>query len=150
MPPEVPADLCATVPASTRQGLATSASSDPEGNPTAACSLRSTVGDEPQVSAVVTWMQNNDEASADEVLASQCRAIDRQSYREQPDFSVAGADDACGASGKVDGTDSATIAAVSGLQVVTVRYGSLPAGRSPALTRAREMAEGVLAELSRS
>ena len=41
LPPEAPADLCATLPAATRAGLVGSSSTDVEGTPTAACSLRS-------------------------------------------------------------------------------------------------------------
>src|SRR5438094_574782 len=44
MQPEVPADLCATVPAPARAGLISNGDSDPTGNPTAACSLRSPDG----------------------------------------------------------------------------------------------------------
>jgi hypothetical protein len=148
MEPEVPADLCAAVPAATRKGLEQSSSTDTGGNPTAACSLRSRGGDSPEVRAVVTWLKTNDELSADEVLASQCRSIDRQAYRVQRGFEAEGADTACAGSGKADGTDAATMAAVSGLQVVTVRVSSLPAGRTPALDRAQQMLEGVLSELA--
>lgn len=144
MQPEVPADLCATVPAEVRKGLDTSSSSDPSGNPTAACSLRSPVGADREVRAVVTWMKTNDEISADEVLDSQCQSLDRQSMREQRGFQVEGAESACAASGKVDGADSATMAAVTDLEVVTVRVSSLPPGKDPSLSRARQIAEGVL------
>jgi hypothetical protein len=148
--PEVPADLCATVPADTRKGLIDSASADETGNPTAACSLRSPTGKRPEVRAVVTWLKTNEEASADEVLDSQCRSIDRQEFRMQSGFSVDGAENACAGSGKADGADSATMAAVSGLEVVTVRLSSRPADGTPANERARAMLEGVLGELAGS
>ncbi len=148
MEPEVPADLCATVPKAAREGLLTNANTDESRNPTAACSLRSPDAAATEVRAVVTWMQTNDEISADEVLASQCRSIDRIKFREQTGFRAAGADDACAASGKVDGADSATIAAVNGLEVVTVRVTSLPPGEAPALGRAQQMLEGVLSALT--
>lgn len=148
--PEVPADLCATVPAQTRAGLVDSASADETGNPTAACSLRSPTGKRPEVRAVVTWLKTNDEVSADDVLGSQCRSIDRQEFRMQSGFSVDGAENACAGSGKIDGADSATMAAVSGLEVVTVRFTSSPASGTAANDRARAMLEGVLAELAGS
>lgn len=146
--PEVPADLCATVPESARKGLVTSSSSNPAGTPTAACSLRSPVGSDTEVRAVVTWLKTDDEIAADEVLASQCRALDRKVMREQRGFRVEGAQEACAASGKVDGADSATMAAVSDLEVFTVRFTSLPPGGTPALDRGRQVLEGVLSELS--
>ena len=148
MKPEVPADLCATVPESARQGLVTNAHTDESRNPTAACSLRSPDAAATEVRAVVTWLQANDEISADEVMASQCRSIDRSKFREQNGFRAAGAEEACAASGSVDGADSATIAAVNGLEVVTVRVTSLPPGKAPALGRAQQMLEGVLSALA--
>jgi hypothetical protein len=146
--PPAPADLCATVPAELRQGLIANANTDESGNPTAACSLRSPDSAAPQVRAVITWVQLNDEYSADEVLASQCRSIDRQDFRVQSGFTAAGAEKACAASGKVDGADSATLSAVSQLEVVTVRLTSLPPGKEPSLVRAQKMLEGVLAEVA--
>jgi hypothetical protein len=148
LPPEVPADLCALVPPSARQGLLTNSSTDETGNPTAACSLRSPDGAATEVRAVGTWLQTNDEISADEVLASQCRAIDRLKYRVQSGFQADGAEDACAASGSSGGADSATIAAVKGLEVVTVRVTSTPPGETPALARAQQMLEGVLSSLA--
>ncbi len=148
MTPEVPADLCALVPEAARQELVANASSDETGNPTAACSLRSADNAATEVRAVVTWLQTNDEDSADEVLASQCRAIDRAKYQVADGFLAAGADEVCAGSGTVDGADSATIAAVHGLEIVTVRVTSEPPDASPALTRAKQMAEGVLGSLA--
>ena len=148
--PEVPADLCATVPADTRAGLVDSASADETGNPTAACSLRSPTGKRPEVRAVVTWLKTNDEVSADEVLESQCRSIDRQEFKVQTGASVDGAENACVGTGKAEGTDSATMAAVRGLEVVTVRLSSSPAAGTPADERAQAMLEGVLGKLAGS
>ena len=99
MEPEVPADLCATVPAAAKAGLVTNSDSDTTGNPTAACSLRSPDGSKAQVRAVVTWVQLDDDVTADDVLASQCRAIDRTEFKEQTGFAAQGADKACAASG---------------------------------------------------
>jgi hypothetical protein len=144
MEPEVPADLCATVPAALRQGLITDSTTDPTGNPTAACSLRSPGAESPQVHAVVTWVDTNDDSSANQVWDSQCRAIDRQQFKEQAGFKADGADQACAASGKVDGADSATLAALSGRQVVTVRLSSLPPGKAPVMDRGQAMLEGVI------
>lgn len=148
MPPEVPADLCATIPGAARQGLLTNSSTDETGNPTAACSLRSPDSAATEVRAVVTWLQTSDEYSADEVLDSQCRAIDRTRFAEQRGFQAAGAEKACAASGRVDGADSATIAAGNGLEVVTVRVAALPPGGAPALARAQQILEGVLSSLA--
>ena len=148
MPPEVPADLCALVPEAARQGLVANASSDESGNPTAACSLLSADNAATEVGAVVTWLQTNDESSADEVLASQCQAIDGTKYQVVDGFRASGADEACAASGRTDGADSATIAAVHGLEIVTVRVTSRPPGAPPALTRAKQMLEGVLSSLA--
>jgi hypothetical protein len=144
MEPEVPADLCATVPAALRQGLISTSDADPSGNPTAACSLRSPDAASPAVQAVVTWVQTNDDVLANEVWDSQCSAIDRSEFTEQTGFRAAGADNACAASGKVDGADSATLAAVTNREVVTVRLSSLPSGKAPSMTRAKAMLEGVL------
>jgi len=148
MEPEVPADLCATVPAATRAGLIGDSSTDETGNPTAACSLRSPGAATTQVQAVVTWLQATDEVSADEVWDSQCRAIDRRQFREQSGFQAAGADEACAASGNIGGADSATLAAVSGRQVVTVRLSSMPPGKAPVMARAQVMLEGVLGSVA--
>ncbi len=150
MEPDAPADLCAAVPAATRKGLEQSSSTDTGGNPTAACSLRSRGGASPEVRAVITWLQTNDEMSAEEVLDSQCRAIDRRAFRVQQGFRAEGAEKACAGSGKADGADSATMAALSGLEVVTVRLSSRPKGDTPALERGQQMLEGVLAELGGS
>lgn len=144
MEPEVPADLCATVPAALRQGLIANSNTDASGNPTAACSLRSPDAESPQVHAVVTWVQANDEVAATEVWESQCNAIDRKALTEQAGFQAEGADKACAASGKIDGADSATLAAISNREVVTVRLSSLPPGKPAAMTRAKAMLEGVL------
>ncbi len=148
MEPEVPADLCATVPAALRQGLVANATSDPTGNPTAACSLRSADGASTQVRAVVTWVQATDDASADEILDSQCRAIDGTELAQQASFAAKGADRACAAGSKADGADSATLAGVTGREVIVVRLSSKPAAGEPALKRGTKMIEGVLAALA--
>jgi hypothetical protein len=148
MEPEVPADLCATLPAATRAGLIANSNADETGNPTAACSLRSPDNAATEVRAVVTWLQAGDEVSADGAYASQCRAIDRLRFQEIEGFRAAGADEACAATGKAAGADSATLAAVVGREVVTVRLSSQPAGEIPAGTRGQQMLEGVLKSLS--
>lgn len=146
--PEVPANLCATVPAELRKGLVANANADQTGNPTAACSLRSPDGRTPAVRAVVTWLQAGDDISADEVYDSQCRSVDLGESRNVSDFKAKGAARACAASGTVDGADSSTMAAVTGREVLTVRVTSLPAGDKPALKLGQQMLEGVLADLS--
>lgn len=150
MKPEVPADLCATVPAKARANLLANSNSDETGNPTAACSLRSPDDAATTVHAVVTWLQTEDDDEAADVLESQCSAIDRVVFREQSGFQARGAQKACAGSGKVDGADSASLAARAGREVVTVRLSSLPPGDTPALGRAQEMLEGVLASLAGS
>ncbi len=148
MEPEVPADLCATVPAALRQGLIANSNADTTGNPTAACSLRSPDAASPEVHALVTWVQTNDDVSANQVWDSQCSAIDRKEFTEQAGFQVAGADRACGASGNVDTADSATMAALSNTEIVTVRLSSLPPGKPLAMARAKAMLEGVLGSVA--
>ena len=44
-----------------------------------------------KVRAVVTWVELNEEYSADEVLDSQCRSIDPKEFRMQDGFSAEGA-----------------------------------------------------------
>lgn len=146
--PDAPADLCATLPEAARTGLVTSSNTDDTGNPTAACSLRSPGDAGPRLQATVTWLQANDDLSANAVWESQCRAIDRTEFREQSGFEAKGADKTCAASGKIDGADSASLAAVEGRQVVTVRLSSTPAGATTAMARGQEMLEGVLSSLA--
>lgn len=146
--PEVPADLCATVPAAARAGLIANSNADATGNPTAACSLRSADNAATEVRAVVTWLQTNDEETAGSAFDSQCRAIDRSKFQEQSGFQAARADRACAASGKINGADSATMAAVTGREVVTVRLSSQLPTAAPATARAQQMLEGVLKSLS--
>jgi hypothetical protein len=148
MEPEVPADLCATVPAAAKADLVTNSDSDTTGNPTAACSLRSADGSKAQVRAVITWVQLNDDVTAEDVLASQCRAINRTEFKERAGFTAQGADKACAASAAAAGTDSATVAAVKDREVVTVRYTSVPPGTPPALQRSQQMLEGVLSSVA--
>lgn len=150
MAPDAPADLCATLPDASRTGLITNSNTDDTGNPTAACSLRSSSGAATEVRAVVTWVQANDDISADEIWGSQCRAIDRTVFHEQSGFAAKGADKSCAASGKIEGADSATLAGVAGRQVVTVRLSSKPAATTPALARGQQMLEGVLSSLAGS
>jgi hypothetical protein len=148
MEPEVPADLCATVPPAAREGLLTNASSDDTGNPTAACSLRTPDGADKPLQAVITWVQSSDEVGAEDVLRSQCAAVDRRELRVRSGFEAEGATRACAASGKVDGADAATLAGVNGLEVVTVRLTSELTGGPTALLRGQQMLEGVLAALT--
>jgi hypothetical protein len=146
--PVVPADLCATVPAELREGLIINANNSETGNPTAACSMRSEDDAKPKVRAVVTWVQLNEEYSADEVLDSQCRAIDPQEFRMQDGFTVKGANRACAGSGTVKGADSASMAALSDREVITVRLDYEPKGPQSALAAGKQMLEGVLGTLS--
>ena len=97
---------------------------------------------------MITWVQLNDEVSADEVLDSQCSAIDRTEFKERAGFTAEGAERACAAQGTVDGADSVTIAAVADREVVTVRLSELPPGQEPAFERAQQMLEGVLSSMA--
>ena len=146
--PAVPADLCALVPADLREGLIFNANNSETGNPTAACSLRSADSAATQVRAVVTWVQLNEEYSADEVLDSQCRSIDPQEFRMQDGFTAEGADRACAGSGTVDGADSATMAALTDREVITVRLDYEPKGKQSAMTVGKQMLEGVISSMA--
>jgi hypothetical protein len=148
MEPEVPADLCSTIPDAARTGLVTNSSSDTTGNPTAACSLRSPDGSAGNVRAIVTWIQLDDDISAGDVLASQCRSIDRTEFKEKVGFAVSGADKACAAAGVAAGTDSVTLAAVNNREVVTVRYTATPPRTPAAMQVGQQMLEGVLSSVS--
>jgi hypothetical protein len=150
MAPDAPADLCASVPATARSGLESSSDTDTNGEPTAACSLRSAPGAKPDVQGVVTWLLLDDEDQADEVLASQCRAIDTAVYKVQAGFSAKGAEKTCAGSGKLGQADSATLAAVSGRTVVTVRWSATPAAQAHALTESTQVLEGVLRSVTGS
>jgi hypothetical protein len=148
MQPEVPADLCAAVPTAAKTGLVSNSDSDTTGNPTAACSLRSPDGSKSQVRAVVTWVQLDDDVTADSVLASQCRSVDRTEFKVQTGFTAQGADKACAAAGSAAGTDSSTMAAAKDRDVVTVRYTAVPPGTPAAAERAKQMLEGVLSSVA--
>jgi hypothetical protein len=146
--PVVPADLCATVPEQLREGLIANANNSDTGNPTAACSLRSEDGAKTQVRAVVTWVQLNEEYSADDVLDSQCDAIDPQEFRMQDGFTVEGAERACAGSGTVNGADSASMAALTDREVLTVRLDYEPKGKESAMTVGKQMMEGVISSMA--
>ncbi len=146
--PVVPADLCATVPADLREGLIANANNSETGNPTAACSMRTPDNAKNKVRAVVTWVELNEEYSADEVLDSQCSAIDPKEFRIQDGFSAKGAQRACAGSGTVKGADSASIAALTDREVITVRLDYEPKGKQPAMTAGKQMLEGVISSMA--
>jgi hypothetical protein len=146
--PIVPADLCALVPADLREGLIANSNNSETGNPTAACSMRSPDGADTQVRAVVTWVELNEEYSADEVLDSQCRSIDPREFRLQDGFTAKGANRACAGSGTVNGADSATMAALTDREVITVRLDYEPKGNQSAMTVGKQMLEGVISSMS--
>jgi hypothetical protein len=148
MQPDAPADLCASVPEAVKTGLETSADTDVNGDPTAACSLSSAPGVKPEVRGVVTWLQLDDDDVADGVLASQCRAIDTAVYEVQAGYAPQGSDKACGGSGKLGEADAATVAAVAGRTVVTVRWSAAPAQTPAAFPRSTEVLESVLKSLT--
>ena len=148
MEPEVPADLCAMVPKAAKAGLVSNSNTVETGNPTAACSLRSSDASAGQVTALVTWVQLNDEDSADTVLTSQCRSIDRTEYKDRAGFRAQGAEEACAASNQAGGADAATMAGLADREVVTVRYTSMPPGKAPSIQVAQQMLEGVLASMA--
>ncbi len=144
--PDVPANLCSTIPESARAGLLVANNTSLEGNPTAACSLRSENGAAEEVRAVVTWTHLDDASGAATVLASQCRAIDPREYRVQQSQDIEGVDASCTGTGRKG--DSSTIAATSGREVLTVRVGVTPPGKPDALARGQQMLAGVLASMS--
>ena len=146
--PVVPADLCATVPAQLREGLIANSNNSATGNPTAACSMRSPDDAANKVRAVITWVQLNEDYSADEVLDSQCRSIDPQEFRMQDGFSAKGAARACAGQGTVDGADSASMAALTDREVITVRLDYEPKGKQPALSAGKQMLEGVISSMA--
>jgi len=148
--PVVPADLCATVPAQLREGLITNANNSDTGNPTAACSMRTPDNAANKVRAVVTWVELNEDYSADEVLDSQCRAIDPQEFRMQEGFSAKGAQRACAGSGTDKGADSTSMAALTDREVITVRLDYEPKGEQPAMTAGKQMLEGVISSMAGS
>ena len=148
MQPDAPADLCSLVPETAKTGLESSSTTDSTGDPTAACSLRTAPGARPEERGVVTWLKLDDDGSADDVLASQCRSIDKATYRVQSGFTAQGADTACAGSGMVGGAGSATLAGVTGTEVVTVRWSSTPGVPAPTLARSKQVLESVLSALS--
>lgn len=148
LPPEAPADLCSTIPMALRQGLIATSDSDTTGAPTAACSLRSSPSAARTTRAVVTWLDNDDEATAQQVLDSQCRAIDPAEFTIQKGLTVKGATKVCGGSAKK--ADASTIAAMAGRQVLTVRVSNDSPGLGPrggALAQGTRMLEAVIAGL---
>lgn len=147
MKPDVPADLCSLVPTTARSGLDANHDSDLTGNPTAACSLRSAIDATPEIRAVITLTQLNDEPSADDTYESQCRAIDHTQYKDVAGFAPQGADKACAAT-SISGPDSSTMAAVVNRDVVTVRVTVQPTTAPSATQRAQEMLQGVLSSAS--
>ncbi|WP_030484242.1 hypothetical protein [Nocardioides aequoreus] len=138
LPPAAPADLCALLPEAAVGDLTGTASSDDDGDPTAACALRGGT----DASVLVIWLQLSDEAQATTAYESQCAAIDRRVLPER-EAAVEGAGETCAGSG--DGR--ASLALVSGREVVTVRA-DLPRGED-ALGRATALADGLLEDLPR-
>lgn len=146
VPPDVPANLCSTIPEDARVGLLVANNTSLQGNPTAACSLRSESGAATEIRAVVTWTHLDDTFEAATVLASQCRAIDPQEYVVQQSTTLEGVDASCAGTGRSG--DSSTIAATSGREVLTVRVGVTPPGKPDALARGQAMLTGVLASMT--
>lgn len=112
LPPAAPEDLCSLLPESLTQGYTGSASSSQEGDPTAACALRS--GDGKTV--LVTYLQLEGEPAGTTAFESQCAAIDRRAMPER-DVVVEGTDDTCAGAGD----DRSSLAVVTGRDLVTVR-----------------------------
>jgi hypothetical protein len=140
--PAVPQDLCSLLPASVVGSLQTSSDSDQTGNPTSVCSLSSQVGASPAVRSTVTITQFSDEDSATAAFDSQCRALDAGTATVTADLPVQGADKACGSQSKA--SDQSTLAALHGLDVLTARSSSTPAGNPSALARGTAMLQAVL------
>ena len=125
-------------------GARAASDSDTNGTPTAACSLRSSEGAKPQVSAVVTWLQLDDDALGRRRLRQPVPRDRPHPVPRAERLQAAGADQACAGVASVGGADSVTIAAVGGRAVVTARISSVPPGPQPVLTRGTQMLEGVL------
>lgn len=144
LPPLAPPDLCALLPESATDGLLASASSDEDGDPTAACALRSESGQDVEV--LVTWLLLQDDQRAQVVWESQCAGIDRNRLTET-DTVVEGADETCAARGDDGGSDIASVAVRRVREVVTVRVTTRAEQDLTSLERARTLATGVLPEL---
>ncbi len=138
LPPAAPPDLCALLPDEAVGDLAGTATSDDDGDPTAACALRGGA----DAAVLVTWLQLSDDAQATTVYQSQCAAIDRRVLPERR-AEVDGAGETCAGSAR----GRASLALVSGREVVTVRA-DLPRGED-ALARATALAAGLLEDLPR-
>ncbi len=145
--PVVPSDLCAFLPKDVTQGLETSATTTETGDPTAACSLRSKPGAKGDVRGLVTVLVLNDEDSADTTYRTQCAALDPAELRKTK-VHLPSADESCAGKGKR--ADTATLAAVAGRKVITVRYSAEPAGKPDAVARATQLARSVLPQDSSS
>ena len=148
MQPDAPADLCSLVPETAKAGLESSSNTDTTGDPTAACSLRTAPGARPEEHGVVTWTKLDDDGTADGVLSSQCRSIDTATYRVQSGFTAQGADKACAGAGMLGAAGSATLAGVTGSEVVTVRWSSAPGVPAPTLARSKQVLESVLSAVA--
>jgi hypothetical protein len=146
--PAVPDNVCALLPENVTKGLQSASSTDPSGDPTAACSLSSAPAATPVVRSVVTITQYNDEASAQDVYDSQCRALDATQGTVNRALAVPGADKAC--SLLVRGADVSTLAALRGRDVLTARASSQPAGSPDAVSRGTQMLQAVIAGASAS
>ena len=119
------------------------------GNPTAACSMRSPDDAATKVRAVVTWVQLNEEYSADEVLDSQCRSIDPQEFRMQDGFTRRGGRTArVPAAARSREPTRPSMAALTDREVITVRLDYEPKGKQPAMTAGKQMLEGVISSMA--
>ena len=140
--PSVPADLCATVPATCVRGLIANANTPtPETRPLPARCARPD-GAKNQVRAVVTWVEANDEVRRGRGPGQPVPRHRPQGVHGAGGVPREGADKACAASGTVKGADSATIAALTDREVITVRLDHEPTGKQPAIDRREADARG--------
>ncbi len=66
----------------------------------------------------------------------------------QDGFTAEGADRACAGSGTVNGADSASMAALTDREVITVRLDYEPKGKESAMTVGKQMMEGVISAMA--
>ena len=147
--PDVPADLCATVPAQLREGLIANANNSDHRQPDR-CLLAALSRRRQDQGARRGHLGPAQRRRAPPTRSSTASAAPStaQSTSMQAGFSAEGAERACAGSGTVEGADSATMAALTDREVITVRLDDEPAGKQPAMPRGKQMLEGVLASMA--
>lgn len=159
-PSPAPANLCATIPAPLREGLETQSTLNPNGIPTASCSLRTLQGQSPGVTVSVNWIQYDGPDQAQVAYQSQCTHVDASILTEVP-VDVPGTDESCGAQDVKDPGARSLVNALLGNDLLIARVstavtgpargaaadGSAPAVE-PSLSRAQALLQGVASSLT--